>query len=94
MKISIVPVDGGTFVLEQIYNSILLRTREGNEFAICMRNDTVEMKVCLGDPRQDRWYRANMQTGEIYAEQDSPTTAGSAGKEEGPDSNTDTTHPS
>lgn len=65
MKISTTPVDGCTLVLEEVYNSVLLRTEEDNEFAICMRDGTLEMKVCLGNPKTDVWYRANMQTGKI-----------------------------
>ncbi len=48
-------------VFKEVYNSVILETIEKNRFAICMRDDTVEMKV-VGT---DFWYRANMQTGEI-----------------------------
>ena len=48
-------------VLKKVYNSIVLETQEGNRFAICMRDDTVEMKV-VG---KDMQFRANMETGEI-----------------------------
>ncbi len=61
MKLDVSMVDGGTLVLKEVYNSIVLETKEGNQFAICMRDDTVEMKV-VGD---NRWYRANMQNGSI-----------------------------
>ncbi len=62
----------GELVLKKVYNSIVLETSEGNRFAICMRDDTVEMKVCqpIG---KDRWYIANMQTGEIVEEKCSIT---------------------
>ena len=48
-------------VLEEIYSGVVLRTEEGNQFAICMRDDTVEMSV-VGS---DKWYRADMETGDI-----------------------------
>jgi len=48
-------------VLKEVYNSVILKTEEGNSFAICMRDDTVEMKI-VGS---DKWYRANMDSGEI-----------------------------
>ena len=61
MRMEISDMGGGTFVLKEVYNSVVLETKEGNKFAICMRDDTVEMKV-VGS---DKWYRANMDTGEI-----------------------------
>jgi hypothetical protein len=61
MKIEVDPVDGGTIVLKEVFNSVILETEEGNRFAICMRDDTVEMKV-VGS---EKWYRANMQEGGI-----------------------------
>jgi hypothetical protein len=48
-------------VLKEVYNTILLKTEEGNTFAICMRDDTVEMTVA----GSDKHYRANMDTGNI-----------------------------
>jgi hypothetical protein len=61
MKLEVSEIDGGTLVLKEVYNSIILETAEGNQFAICMRDDTVEMTVVGAD----RWYRADMQSGEI-----------------------------
>ena len=54
----------GNIVLKEIYNSAILETEEGNQFAICMRDDTVEMTV-VGS---SRWFRANMQEGNIVEE--------------------------
>ena len=51
----------GNIVLKEIYNSVILETEEGNQFAICMRDDTVEMTV-VGS---QQWYKANMQEGHI-----------------------------
>jgi hypothetical protein len=59
MKIESSLIDGGTIVLKEVYNSIILETSEGNQFAICMRDDTVEMKVVSSDIS----YRADMKTG-------------------------------
>ena len=61
MKIDIDPADGGTLVLKEVFNSIILETREGNQFVICMRDDTVEMTVA----GSQKWYRADMQGGDI-----------------------------
>lgn len=60
-KVSIENIDGRTLVLQKIYNSAVLRTKEGNEFAICMRDDGFEMSV----PGSDKWYRVDVETGEI-----------------------------
>ena len=51
----------GTLVLTEIYASAILRTSEGNELAICMRDDTFEMTV-IGS---DQWFRADIETGKI-----------------------------
>ncbi len=61
MKIEPSDLDGGTLVLKEVFNSIILETAEGNSFAICMRDDTVEMTV-VGS---GKWYRANIQEGTI-----------------------------
>ena len=51
----------GTIFLREVFSSMILETAEGNQFAICMRDDTVEMSV-VGS---DKWHRADMQTGNI-----------------------------
>ena len=51
----------GSIVLKEVYNSIILETEEGDKFAICMRDDTVEMTVA----GSDMWHRANMDNGKI-----------------------------
>ena len=51
----------GQQVLKEVFNSIILETSEGNKLAICMRDDTLEMRV-VGS---DEWYRADMATGKI-----------------------------
>ncbi len=61
MKIESSDIDGGTIVLKEVFNSLLLETAEGNQFAICMRDDTVEMTV-VGS---DKCFRADMESGDI-----------------------------
>lgn len=51
----------GSIVLKEVYNSIILETEDGDKFAICMRDATVEMTVA----GSDIWHRANMDTGQI-----------------------------
>jgi len=59
MKLSI--DEDYTIVLKEVFNSVVLETAEGNRFSVCMRDDTVEMTI----PGSDRWFRANMETGDI-----------------------------
>lgn len=55
--------DQGELVIKEAFNSIILQTEENNQFAICMRDDTVEMSVA----GSNKVYRANMDTGDIEA---------------------------
>lgn len=48
-------------VLQDVFNTIFLKTEEGNTLGICMRDDTFEMKLA----GSDRWYRVDVDTGEI-----------------------------
>ena len=59
MKIDI--AEDYTIILKEVFNSLVLETEEGNRFAVCMRDDTIEMTV----PGSDKWFRANMKTGDI-----------------------------
>jgi hypothetical protein len=59
MKISV--DEDLTIVLKEVFNSVVFETAEGNRFAVCMRDDTVEMTV----PGSDTWYRVDMETGYI-----------------------------
>ena len=51
MKVSI---EDGNIVLEEVFSGILLRTPEGNEIGICMRDGTFEINV-IGDG-SDNWH--------------------------------------
>jgi len=62
MKIEVSEMDGGTIILKEVYNSIVLETAEGNQFAICMRDDTVEMTL-IGT---GKWFRCDASDGEIF----------------------------
>ena len=64
LKLNIMKIEineEGQQVLKEVFNSIILETSEGNKLAICMRDDTLEMRV-VGS---DEWYRADMATGKI-----------------------------
>ena len=47
--------------LKEIYTNTVLETEKGNQLAVHMHDDTIEMCV----PKFNKWYRVNMQTGEI-----------------------------
>ena len=44
--------EDGVLVMEEVYNSILLRTNDGEEMAICMRDSGFEFQY------QGKWYFA------------------------------------
>ena len=41
----------GVMELEEVYNSITLRTTEGNEYHISMRDNTIEIVMARDTPR-------------------------------------------
>jgi acetyl-CoA acetyltransferase len=49
--------------LKEVYNSVVLETEEGNKMAICMRDDTFEMRLLSF--QKGVWYRANIEKGTI-----------------------------
>jgi len=62
MKIeNIMIADEQVISLQEIYCNTVLETKEGNQLAICMRDDTIEMAV-VGHAK---WYRVDMQSGDI-----------------------------
>lgn len=67
MKIMGDPSDG-SLVITEVYSGFLMRTCEGNEIAICMRDDTFEINVCPKGEHTNNWWRINMQTGEFEKE--------------------------
>lgn len=71
MKVSIDPIDGGTITLSKLYNSALLVTDEGNSIAVCMRDDTICIKV-LGEkgenPKDGVWHTVGMRNKSITSD--------------------------
>lgn len=55
---------GNQIQLAKVYETIVLKTTEGNRFVVCMRDDTVEMAVVIPD-KTPIWYRADMVNGTI-----------------------------
>jgi len=55
----------GNLVLREVYCNTLLETQEGNQIAVCMRDDTFEILVLPKGANSNNWWRVNMQTGRI-----------------------------
>ena len=51
--------------LKEVFSGVLLETEEGNQIAVCMRDDTLEINVCPGGKSTGNWWRVNMQNGKI-----------------------------
>lgn len=52
----------GGLLAKEVFSGLVLETEQGNMLTVCMRDDTVEMQV-VGT---GRWFRADMDTGQIY----------------------------
>ena len=52
-------------MVEEVYSGFTMRTSEGNEIHICMRDDTFEINICPKGVDTRNWKRVNMQTGKI-----------------------------
>lgn len=70
MKIRV--AEDRTIVLEEVYSGVALRTSDGNELGICMRDDTFEINVMPGGRHTQNWWRVNMQDGSIASMSISP----------------------
>lgn len=73
MKIIAEPQEGGTLVVTECFSGVLLRTEEGNQIGVCMRDDTLEINVMPEGKHTGNWWRVNMQTGQIEKEPTGPT---------------------
>ncbi len=52
-------------VIEEVYCGFVMRTSEGNEISICMRDDTFEINIMPQGQHSDNWWRVDMQSGGI-----------------------------
>ena len=52
----------GGLLLKEVFSGVVLETGKGHKLTVCMRDDTMEMQV-VGT---GRWFRADMESGEIY----------------------------
>jgi len=53
--------ENGVYVIREVYSDTVLETEEGNQLAISMRDNTIEMSV-VGSKKM---FRANLETGDI-----------------------------
>jgi len=63
MKVSV--DEDGIILLEEVFSGIGLKTSEGNEIGICMRDDTLEINIMPEGKHTNNWWRVNMQKGTI-----------------------------
>ena len=77
--------DDRTLVLEEMYSGVVLRTSEGNEIGICMRDDTFEINVMPGGRHTQNWWRVNMQDGTIVSMSSRPCATDPANSPAGRD---------
>ena len=59
MKVDV--TEKGNIVIEEVYCGFLMRTSEGNEISICMRDDTFEINVMPQGESENNWWRVDMQ---------------------------------
>ena len=57
--------ENGGVVIREIYSGVIMETKEGNQIAVCMRDDTFEINVCPKGKNIRNWWRVNMDTDEI-----------------------------
>jgi len=57
-----------SFVVKEVYQGFLMETAEGNQIAICMRDDTFEINILPKGSEDPNWIRINMQTGMVEAD--------------------------
>lgn len=59
MKVSV--TEKGNIAIEEVYCGFLMRTDEGNEISVCMRDDTFEINVMPQGKSENNWWRIDMQ---------------------------------
>ena len=59
MKVSV--TEKGNIAIEEVYTGFLMRTSEGNEISICMRDDTFEINIMPQGKSENNWWRIDMQ---------------------------------
>ncbi len=59
MKVSV--TEKGNIAIEEVYTGFLMRTSEGNEIRICMRDDTFEINIMPQGKSENNWWRIDMQ---------------------------------
>lgn len=63
MKVTV--TEKGNLAIEEVYCGFLMRTAEGNEISICMRDDTFEINIMPKGKHTKNWWRVDMQKGTI-----------------------------
>lgn len=53
------------FVLEDVYEPVFFKTKEGHVISVCMRDNTFEIQVLPGGGNYGNWHTVNMEAGTI-----------------------------
>ncbi len=59
MKVDV--TEKGNLAITEVYSGFLMRTSEGNEISICMRDDTFEINIMPEGKSEGNWWRVDMQ---------------------------------
>jgi len=56
----------GELILEEVYNTLVLKTSEGDAIIICMQDDIIDINVISKNNAYNRWHAVDMETSSIY----------------------------
>lgn len=59
MKVTV--TEKGNLSIEEVYTGFLMRTAEGNEISVCMRDVTFEINIMPKGESEGNWWRVDMQ---------------------------------
>ena len=63
MKVSV--TEGRSLVVTEVFANFIMRTAEGNDISICMRDDTFEINIMPQGEHTKNWWRIDMKKGTI-----------------------------
>lgn len=61
LKMKVTVTEKGNLSIEEVYTGFLMRTAEGNEISVCMRDVTFEINIMPKGESEGNWWRVDMQ---------------------------------
>jgi len=61
MKIEV--TEDRSICLKEVFNGVLMETKEGNQIGVCMRDDTFEIDIIPKGSEERNWWRIDMKKG-------------------------------